>query len=653
MKLFGKAKSADADNGTETEAAAQSSPAQKSKYEPRSLEDCRKDYASLARSGKYAYCQNALMAPKAEQYVKKLLETKDLRYMELDGVQRVAVITGVFPESIGFYVAMELFCTMNMHVICIGKKQKNLDKSCRLILSHNRAMNDKKPPPVKQGEESKETMTSTNASPRMLNKIYTVVMNPASLGSVKKAARSVLRICSKIDKKITESNKMNPDSQVPFPSQLAILAHAASSASEARLTEDGIEYSAQCNYLAPHYLTRILLPRMRRKPALVQESEDKTTIGEDPVEDSKPAAKKSEDESEEVAAKASVDQDSGDGATTEESKVTTEAGNLPATCRESDGEQALPYFKPRIVFTSSIGHSLGRKFSPHRFVERPMEGGAPAGYIIYDEVAGTIQEGDPRPEQPDGPKFAKYWDHVWGKDNKENGPSQPADLAVVGTQTGRSKMAMTADCVHFSKLCGADAVFTSVHPGSIQTKGGGGTTFLENRTVRFTPAQAARAYLQAALDPDFNCEPALNGSYLHCDGTSWTPERPVVKDPETLEPYDWDSYCRWCFRAAEHMIAIKTSPEAAAAANARREPARLTAETAIPLDDELRKMTADDERSTCSQGTAQTDATADEYEYLEDIEEMEVTVVDGENQSSTALRLEFKERMKQFFSVDE
>jgi NAD(P)-dependent dehydrogenase (short-subunit alcohol dehydrogenase family) len=199
-------------------------------------------------------------------------------------------------------------------------------------------------------------------------------------------------------------------------------------------------------------------------------------------------------------------------------------------------------YKPRVVMAASMGHAFGAKFDPIRLAQFPKEGGAPAGYIVVvDET--TIKEHEPPPSEPNTTE------------------SRLAAVAKVGTQVGRSKMAVVADVLHFSKLY-PEINFTSHHAGSIKSSQrlgmGFGPNLIYNYVAypfRFSPSQGARAALRAALDPDMNTAEDLQGAYLHADGNPWAPMVPTTRDPLTQQPYEMDVYAEVCYEAADALLA--------------------------------------------------------------------------------------------------
>ena len=396
----------------------------------RDKEACYRDYEQLVRTQSYVDFQNALLAPNADTYVRRLIQQSPQAREDIEG--KLAVVTGVSCGSVGFHVAQELALQCDMHVILLGKSATNLER-CVMDLEKE-ARQRKLPDP----------------------KVYTHKYKLASLQSVKEAADSCKTIAAKCE----------------YSNHIAVLVNAAAVGSnEARLTEEDIEYNTGCNFVATHCLTQMLVPL------------------------------------------------------------------LLGTATET--------YKPRVVLTSSIGHVFGRKFNPSRLVKNPEEGGAPEGYIVWNERIGSIEEYQP-PEKP----TERLWRMI------RNEPPPDPDWQRVGTQVGRSKMAILANAVHMARIY-PQLCITSHHPGSI--KGGpnaiGDFSNLLENMHRYSPSQGARAALRAAIDPDFNAAPELNGGiYLHCDGNPWHPFQPEARNPTTGERIDWETYCAACFQAAENLL---------------------------------------------------------------------------------------------------
>jgi hypothetical protein len=200
-------------------------------------------------------------------------------------------------------------------------------------------------------------------------------------------------------------------------------------------------------------------------------------------------------------------------------------------------QAATPSYKPRVVCTSSIGHCLGHNFVPQRLFPFPKEGGAPAGFIVpLDDE--RISEAE-----PGGVAFTTA--------------EKLAAVAKVGTQVGRSKMAVVADVMHWARLY-PELSFISYHTGSVATGNNGGMPGLgpvyhiKRFVSQFSPSQGARSALRAALDPDFNN--SMRGAYLHADGNPWTPMNPSTIDPKTRRPFTMESFAEACYTAAEKVL---------------------------------------------------------------------------------------------------
>lgn len=200
---------------------------------------------------------------------------------------------------------------------------------------------------------------------------------------------------------------------------------------------------------------------------------------------------------------------------------------------------ATPTYKPRVVCMSSIGHCLGHNFVPQRLLRFPKEGGAPIGYIVTAVDDERISSSS---SEAAGSNFTTS--------------EKLAAASTVGTQVGRSKMAVIADVMHWAKVY-PQLNFISYHTGSIATRNGGmpglGPLYQIKMFVsQFTPSQAARSALRAALDPDFNN--SMRGAYLHADGNPWTPMSPSTIDPKTKRPYTMESFAEACYNAAEEVL---------------------------------------------------------------------------------------------------
>jgi len=431
----------------------------RTKLQLRDREACYRDYEKLVQKQSYVDFQNALLAPTADVYVSELLRTSSGVEDVVRG--KLALVTGVSLDSVGFYVAQELALQCGMHVVLLGKSAASLERCVTAMQeeAHRRQPTDPKPV------------------------LYTSKFKLSSLDSVHKAANACHAIASKAQ----------------YDHQISILVNAAVvGTDQARLTEDEIEYNTGCNFVATHFLTRLLLQLLLRA--------------------------------------------------------------------------ATDHYKPRVVLTSSIGHVLGRKFNPSRLVKCPQEGGAPEGYIVWNEEKGILEdcESQSAAEKP----TESLWRILTTRSLDPPSPLEP-DWQRVGTQVGRSKLAVLADAVHMARLYPQFCI-TSHHPGCITTSTSNNTTNSNsinesnnnnnnnNRLLsesddgmhhRFSPSQAACAALRAALDPVFNGnDSSSSGLYLHCDGTPWHPFLPEAKNKITGESLDWETYCAACYQAAENVL---------------------------------------------------------------------------------------------------
>lgn len=189
-------------------------------------------------------------------------------------------------------------------------------------------------------------------------------------------------------------------------------------------------------------------------------------------------------------------------------------------------------YKPRVVHVASIAHMFGNDLDPNRLAEHPKEGGAPEGAIKETDDGNGIE----------------YID--------ENIMSAP-------TMYGRAKMGLVADAIRLAKLH-PEINFTSQQPGSILSNFGrnmgiGGMVYYYGfYFFQFSSSQGSRTSLRAALDPDFNTEPDLQGAYLHSDGNPWTPKDPNTKNPATDKAFTMEDFSKACYEAAEKLIAKVT-----------------------------------------------------------------------------------------------
>lgn len=411
-------------------------------------ESCWKAYETLFTETAYVHLQNARTAPDSETYVRQLL--KEAPRVRRKG--KLAVVTGVTLEGVGYYIARELAVQAGFHVILLGKSERNLEKCIQSIQEY--AI-------TKYRLEKDEVV------------LYKHKFYLASLDSVEKAAH----FCTQIAE------------EQQYQGTLATLINQANVGSaQAKLTQQNIEYNTGCNFVATHYFITSLLPLLQKA--------------------------------------------------------------------------ASENYKPRVSSVASIGHALGSRFQPHRLVQHPKEGGAPAGYIIV-QPDGSIREYDPK-EEEDGDennnnstleesmlslsflatRLAKYLP-------TSTPTSTPEHMAKVGTQVGRSKMALVADTIHMAERY-PEISFSSYHAGATTNTTPVVQHYLGNY---YSCSQAARAALRAALDPHMDTEHDLMGGvYLHADGNPWTPMEPSVKNPVSGELYCMSEYALACHDAVEELL---------------------------------------------------------------------------------------------------
>lgn len=293
-----------------------------------------------------------------------------------------------------------------------------------------------------------------------------------------------------------------------YQGKLAVLINQANVGSaQAKLTQQGIEYNSGCNFVATHFFITRLLPLLQNA--------------------------------------------------------------------------ASENYKPRVSSIASVGHVLGRRFQPHRLVQHPKEGGAPVGYIVV-QPDGSIREYDPKEEasrcernnqdtenQTTVLSLSSLVNRLEQFLPNKNAPTPtPEHMAKVGTQVGRSKMAIVADTIHLAEKYPAIS-FSSYHAGattnptsSSNNNNNGSSKFVSQLVQHYGVAkyyscsQAARAALRAALDPHMNTEPDLMGGvYLHADGNPWTPMTPDnVQNPANGQVYGMLDYAQACHNAAEELL---------------------------------------------------------------------------------------------------
>lgn len=124
---------------------------------------------------------------------------------------------------------------------------------------------------------------------------------------------------------------------------------------------------------------------------------------------------------------------------------------IPLLQKAARGSE-FPVYKPRVIFTASMGHALGTNFHPHRLVQHPKEGGAPPGYIIVVDE-NTICEYEPPPIEPDNEPIEDQ-QQVQDDDNNNSSTSSPIaahDAAVAMSRPISSMSTMASSLFQTAK----------------------------------------------------------------------------------------------------------------------------------------------------------------------------------------------------------
>ena len=459
----------------------------------RDRSDCNADYEQLVRTQSYVEFQNALLAPNADDYVRQLLQESSCHDAPAALLQgQLAVVTGV--SSCGSTAAA---AAENGSVgFCIAQELA-LQCGMHVILLGKSATSLERCVTQLRAEAVRRKNTSlssnTAAAETTTSSSSDVVLPKLYTCPYRPSSLQSVQDAADFCESVARTH---------HDQRLAILVNASTvGCDQARLTENDMEYNVGCNWIAAHYLTRRLLPLLLRQA--------------------------------DVAAAVS--------------------GTTSSSI----------FYRPRVILTSSIGHVLGRKFNPSRFIQCPAEGGAPPGYLVWNPEAGTLTntEAEQQASCQSMPWTGRLW-RVISNGSISSSHSATAGLVQdepdwqrVGTQVGRSKMAVLADAMHMAKLY-PQLCITSHHPGlcTPPNNRNRNNDSESKRLHRLTPSQAARAALRAALDPEFNTFNKGYGYYLHCDGQPWHPFYPTARNRTNGEPIDWEDYCAAVFQAAEVVL---------------------------------------------------------------------------------------------------
>lgn len=192
-------------------------------------ETANKYYQIIQKTGLCFTAQNAWSHPTADKYVNQLLqEAPKAKDAVLD---RLAVVTGVTKDSMGYFIAQELALSAEMGVVLLGRSMEKLNVSEESIR-----------------EEAEKRQISHQI------KLYKVLMDLDDLATAVSAAKEITKIA-----------------ETDYQRQVHILVNNAGSISvhlkeeqektiHYRTTKQGVEANTGRNFLAPHLLTHLLVP---------------------------------------------------------------------------------------------------------------------------------------------------------------------------------------------------------------------------------------------------------------------------------------------------------------------------------------------------------------------------------------------------------
>lgn len=182
-----------------------------------------RNYDFVRSTKLYFALQNPATQLRSHQYVSKLFDECPAAKEAVAG--KLAVVTGVSPGGLGFYVAQELALAAQMAVVLAGR---NLEK-------------------LHQAEEAILKEATTRGVPKTIVKLYCVKFDLDDLASVKEAADEVGKISSQ-----SYANKLH-----------VLINNAGAVSPTYRKTEQGVEANCGWNFLAPHYFTELLVGKLK------------------------------------------------------------------------------------------------------------------------------------------------------------------------------------------------------------------------------------------------------------------------------------------------------------------------------------------------------------------------------------------------------
>lgn len=191
--------------------------------EPLDEEKARKNYEFVRSAGVYFWLQSSSTQLRAHQYVQRLFDECPSAKEAVAG--KLAVVTGVSPGGLGFYVAQELALAAQMSVILAGRNAAKLQETQDAIMKE----------------------ATKRGVPKTIVKLYCVPLDLDDLLSVQKAADDVKTIASQ-----SYANKIH-----------VLVNNAGAVCPTYETTRQGVEANCGRNFLAPHYFTELLMGKLK------------------------------------------------------------------------------------------------------------------------------------------------------------------------------------------------------------------------------------------------------------------------------------------------------------------------------------------------------------------------------------------------------